>query len=50
MPINFNLKKYKNSVFLETGTYQGDGIKKALEAGFEKIYSIEINFQSMPTQ
>lgn len=44
MPINFNLNKYKNPIFVETGTYQGDGVKKALECGFENIYSIEIDY------
>lgn len=43
MPIKFSLEKYINPVFIETGTFGGDGVKKALEAGFEKIYSIEIN-------
>jgi hypothetical protein len=41
--INFDLKKYINPIFIETGTgLAGLGVKKALEAGFEKIYSIEI--------
>ena len=31
MPINFDLKKYINPVFIETGTYRGDGVKKALQ-------------------
>lgn len=38
------LKKYaKGSVFVETGTYHGDTIRNALEHGFSKIYSIEID-------
>jgi len=37
------LKKYKVSdAFIETGTYRGDSIYIALEAGFEKVYSCEI--------
>ena len=40
--INFNLKKYKNPYFIETGTGAGLGINKALKAGFRKIYSIEL--------
>ncbi|MGE5438078.1 MAG: hypothetical protein ACM3O3_12770 [Syntrophothermus sp.] len=32
----------ENKVFIETGSYKGDGIEKALEAGFDKIISIEI--------
>ena len=43
MPINFDLSKYSNRIFIETGTYMGDGVKKALDSGFEKIYSIEID-------
>lgn len=43
MPINFELKKYLNPVFVETGTFHGLGVKKALLAGFKKIYSIELN-------
>lgn len=35
-------EKYPNPVFIETGTYLGDGIRYALQAGFEKVYSIEI--------
>jgi len=43
MPINFDLTKYINPVFIETGTYMGDGIRKALKSGFTEIYSIEID-------
>ena len=35
-------KKYSNPIFIETGSYEGDGIQFALEAGFKEIYSIEI--------
>lgn len=34
--------KYPNTYFIETGSYHGDGIKMALDAGFSHIYSIEI--------
>jgi hypothetical protein len=36
-------KKFKdlNRVFVETGSYRGDGIQLALEAGFDKIISID---------
>ena len=44
MPIQFNLKKYINPIFIETGTYIGDGVKEALDCGFETIYSIEIDY------
>jgi hypothetical protein len=43
MAINFDLKKYINPVFVETGTYMGNGIESALSAGFEEIFSIEIS-------
>lgn len=37
------LKKYPNEYFFETGTFQGHAIELALEAGFKKIISIEID-------
>ncbi len=37
------LSKYLNPYFLETGTANGDCIKLALEVGFEKIFSIELD-------
>ena len=37
------LKKYLNPIFFETGTYLGDSVRLSLEAGFDKIISIEIN-------
>lgn len=43
MPINFELQNYLSEVFIETGTYLGDGVREALKAGFPKIYSIEID-------
>ncbi len=36
-------QKYLNPVFIETGTYYGDGVREALLAGFETIYSIELS-------
>lgn len=36
--------KYPNSYFIETGSYQGDGIQNALNTGcFQYIHSIEIS-------
>lgn len=35
--------KYPNAYFIETGSYQGDGIQRAIEAGFSCIYSIELS-------
>lgn len=49
---NFNLcataspslfEKYKNEYFIETGTYEGEGILMALNAGFPQVYSIELS-------
>ena len=36
-------EKYLNPVFIETGSYTGDGIQLALKAGFEEVHSIEIS-------
>jgi hypothetical protein len=36
-------KRYPNPVFIETGCYHGDGIQMALDAGFEMVYSIELD-------
>jgi hypothetical protein len=38
------LQKYRNPVFIETGTYKGGGVAVALEAGFEAIHSIEVDW------
>lgn len=35
-------KKFLNRVMVETGTYRGDAIQLALDAGFESIHSIDI--------
>jgi hypothetical protein len=35
-------KEYLSDVFVETGSYVGDGIAYAIEAGFNKVYSIEL--------
>lgn len=44
MPTRNNLfKKYINPVFVETGSYMGSGIQEAHNAGFNKIYSIELS-------
>jgi len=41
MPL-INLKKF-SKVFVETGTYYGETIRKAINSGYEEIHSIEIN-------
>ena len=44
MPIKFDLTKFPNKYFIETGTYLGEGIEKALVSkSFKEIYSIEID-------
>ncbi len=48
MPLNPNSSELINrrgdrKIFIETGTADGDGIQFALGAGFETIYSIELN-------
>src|SRR4051812_3513085 len=43
MPINFDLGEYLTEVFVETGTFQGEGVLKAFHAGFPEIYSIELS-------
>ena len=44
MPSNVNLfRKYNNnSIFIETGSCNGEGIRNALFAGFKDVYSIEL--------
>lgn len=37
-------KLYPNEIFIETGTLDGIGVDMAIEAGFEKIYSIEASY------
>ena len=34
--------KYPNHYFVETGSYEGDGIQMAIDVGFPQIYSIEL--------
>ena len=47
MTIGFDLaflkKNRKSNVFFETGLHIGTGVKQAVQAGFNKIYSIEIS-------
>ncbi len=45
MPSNTQVfKKYTNNkIFIETGSFIGDGIQQALDAGFSKVISIELS-------
>lgn len=44
MPASIEIfQKYLNPVFIETGSCHGVGIQQALDAGFKKIYSIELS-------
>jgi hypothetical protein len=44
LPKEHNIfKDYLNKYFVETGSLCGDGILKAIEAGFENIISIELS-------
>lgn len=36
-------QKYLNHYFVETGSYMGDGISNAINAGFQEIISIELS-------
>lgn len=42
MSAGFSFRKYVNPVFVETGTFKGAGVSRALRSGFQKIYSIEL--------
>lgn len=37
------LAKYPNRIFVETGSYTGDAIQQALDAGFSEVRSIDID-------
>lgn len=39
----FRIYKSNIETLIETGTFQGDGIQKAIDAGYKKIYSCDIN-------
>ena len=44
MPIKFDLSKYNNNgIVVETGTYMGDGVQSALDAGYKQVFSIELD-------
>jgi hypothetical protein len=35
--------QFQKRIFIETGTFSGDGIQKALDAGFKEIHSLDID-------
>tara|TARA_Y100000310_G_C20482932_1_gene715540 strand:- start:19 stop:552 length:534 start_codon:yes stop_codon:yes gene_type:complete len=35
---------YKADTFVETGTFQGKGVQRALDTGYTKVISVEIHF------
>jgi hypothetical protein len=37
------LSQFKSDIFIETGTYKGQGIRRALDAGMGSVHSIEID-------
>lgn len=44
MPASVALfQKYRSSILIETGTWHGDGVQAALDAGFPCVYSIELS-------
>lgn len=38
-----HLMRFKNKIFVESGTYLGNGLRCALEAGFDTCHSVEIH-------
>jgi hypothetical protein len=38
-----NFEKYPNPIWVETGSWHGDGIQQAIDAGFRELYSIELS-------
>lgn len=37
------LMKYRNDVFVETGTLNGEAVRLALECGFQAVYTVDID-------
>lgn len=49
MSMNFDLNDYLSDYFVETGTFHGAGVRAAINAGFNKILSIEV-FKPLVTE
>jgi len=48
LPPSYNLlSKYPNRYFIESGSYRGDAIQKALDAGFQQIRSMDIDKENV---
>jgi hypothetical protein len=43
----FSEFKGESKVFIETGSYRGDGIQAAIDAGFKKIISIDSSIEAI---
>ena len=44
MPSEVNIfGKYPNPYFVETGSYDGSGIQRALDSGFQQVLSVELS-------
>jgi len=43
MSAHFDFSKYLSPIFIETGTHVGTGCKRAINAGFKTLHSIEIH-------
>lgn len=48
LPLDNNIfKDYPNKVLVETGSYRGDGVQAALQAGFKRVISIDNDPQAI---
>lgn len=48
MPLTADfLRNFLSPCFIETGTYMGDGVKAAFDAGFERVVSIDIREEAI---
>jgi len=48
LPPSYNLlSKYPNRYFIESGSYRGDAIQQAIDAGFQQIRSMDIDKENV---